>query len=80
VNPRPDLDRWLADVDDVLERTMPEDQCVHDPDGWTPAIPIAPPPTPLGVEADTPTTLRRVVGVALRPIKTATAWWEGWTL
>jgi hypothetical protein len=79
VNPRPDLDRWLADVDDVLERTMPEDQCVHDPDGWDrPFTFVA--PSPPEVEHDTPTTLRRVVGVALKPIRQATAWWEGWTL
>jgi hypothetical protein len=77
---RPALDAWLSEVDDVLERAMPADQC--DPDDineWAnwPAGFFAAPPTPLGVEHDTATTLRRVVAVALKPIKTATTWW-GW--
>jgi hypothetical protein len=77
---RPALDAWLTEVDDVLERAMPADQCDHDEDGYQ-IVPFAAPPTPLGVEHDTPTTLRRVVGAALKPIKQrTTAWWEGWTL
>jgi hypothetical protein len=77
VTVRPALDAWMLEVDDVLERAMPADQCTNDPDGWHSAISFAAPPTPLGVEHDTPTTLRRVVGAALKPIKTATTWW-GW--
>ena len=77
---RPALDAWFAEADDVLERTLPADQCVHDPDGWHPGQPwiVAPASRPReAVEHGTPTTLRRVVGAALKPIKQATTWW-GW--
>jgi hypothetical protein len=76
VTARPTLDAWLTEVDDVLERAMPAAQCDHDEDGYQ-IVPFAAPPTPLGVEHDTPTTLRRVVGAVLQPIRTATTWW-GW--
>jgi hypothetical protein len=85
---RPALDAWMLEVDDVLERAMPADQCTNDPDRdgwqlnpWDPRARRFSPqfvaPTPPVVEHDTPTGLRRLVGAALKPIKTATTWW-GW--